>query len=254
MNNLLAYSLATAAALVASIVSGTAGFGGAILLLPALTALFGVEKALPLLALAQLVGNTSRALFGLKEIYWRAVLYFIAGAAPLAVLATLLLTSIPISYARTVAAAVILVVTVLEVGTVFSCLPRFLERLNPAPVPGLWLAGAGMLTGFISGIAGSTGPLPNAFFLRLQLAPAAYVTTDAAALGMVHATKLAAFGLDGTWSLPAWQLSSLIVAAMVVGTWFGRRVLGRVEAVQYRRWVALWMLVVAFSMFCAPSE
>ncbi|GAB4429485.1 MAG: sulfite exporter TauE/SafE family protein [Turneriella sp.] len=254
MTGLLAYGLAAAAALTASFVSGTAGFGGAILLLPALTALFGIEKALPLLAFAQLIGNAARAAFGFGQIHWRAVWIFSLGAAPLALLATGLLVVMPLSWARLATAGIVLLVTLLEIAVVFSLLPRVLERLKPTAFAGAWLSAAGGVVGFISGLAGSTGPLPNAIFLRLQLTPASYVATDAAAMGILHAAKLAAFGLDTNWRLPEWQLCSLIAAAMIMGTWIGRRVLGRVEEVRYRRVVALWMLVVALSMFFIPAE
>lgn len=254
MTPLLEYSLAMAAALVASTISGVAGFGGAILLLPALTLLFGIEKALPLLAFAQLVGNASRALFGLRTVHWRAVCYFLCGAVPLAVVATFTLTAIPRSGALYAAAAVICAVTLLEAGMVFSILPGYRERFKIPAAAGPWLSGGGALVGLFSGLAGSTGPLPNAFFLRLNLAPASYVATDAAAMGILHAVKLAAFGFDANWNLPGGQLAVSIAGAMVLGTWFGRRVLGRIEEIRYRRLVAVWMLVVAFSMFFVPAE
>jgi uncharacterized membrane protein YfcA len=250
----LAYGLAAVAALTASVVSGTAGFGGAILLLPALTALFGIGKSLPLLAFAQLIGNASRAAFGFRQIHWQAVWRFSLGATPLAIVATGLLLSMPVSSARRATAGIVLVVTLLEIAIVFSLLPRFLDRLKPPAIAGVWLTGAGALVGFISALAGSTGPLPNAIFLRLQLIPAAYVATDAAAMGILHATKLASFGLDANWRLPEWQLCTLIAVAMVTGTWIGRRVLGRVEEVRYRRLVAVWMLFVALSMFVIPAD
>lgn len=254
MTDSLAYLLAAAAALTASVVSGTAGFGGAVLLLPALTALFGIEKSLPLLALAQLVGNAARAAFGFGQIHWHAVWRFSLGAAPLAIAATALLFLMPLSWARQATAGIVLVVTLLEIAVVFSLLPRFLERFKPPAYAGPWLTGGGALVGFVSGLAGSTGPLPNAMFLRLHLVPAAYVATDAAAMGILHATKLAAFGVDTNWRLPEWQLCTLIAAAMVTGTWIGRRVLGRVDEVCYRRFVAVWMLLVALSMFLIPGE
>lgn len=253
MTDSLAYLLAAAAALTASGISGTAGFGGAILLLPALTALFGIEKALPLLALAQLVGNAARAAFGFRQIHWRAVFLFLYGALPFAVASMGVLVTIPVALAHYVAAVVVLGVTLLELAAVFSRLPGFLARFTPPALPGPWLAGAGAVVGFVSGLSGSTGPLPNAIFLRLQLAPAAYVATDAAAMGILHAMKLAAFGFTVNWRLPEWHLCTMIAAAMVMGTWIGRRVLGRVEEVRYRRFVAVWMLVVALSMFMLPA-
>jgi len=47
-------------ALVAAAISGAAGFGGALLLLPLLTHAVGPSLAVPLLTLAQIVGNLSR--------------------------------------------------------------------------------------------------------------------------------------------------------------------------------------------------
>lgn len=47
-------------AFVAAAISGSAGFGGALLLLPLLTHIVAVSGAVPLLTIAQLVGNISR--------------------------------------------------------------------------------------------------------------------------------------------------------------------------------------------------
>ncbi len=250
----LDHLLATAAALLASTVSGTAGFGGAILLLPALTAIFGIERALPLLAFAQLVGNGARAVFGLRQIYWRAVFVFLIGAAPLALVATGLLVVLPLVWVRYVATVLILLLAIFEIGVAFSYLPRWVERFKPPAVAGAWLVIAGAIVGFLSGLAGSTGPLPNAIFLRLPLSPTAYVATDAAAMGILHATKLAALGFAPNWRMPEDGLMGCVAFGMVAGTWIGRRVLGRLEEVRYRRLVALWMLCVALSMFIAPAD
>jgi len=70
----------------AATVSEAAGFGGALLLLPVLTWTVGPKAAVPVLTLAQLLGNLSRAGIGWRDIRWRPVLLFSAGA----VLASLL--------------------------------------------------------------------------------------------------------------------------------------------------------------------
>jgi uncharacterized protein len=49
-------------AFVGSALAAVAGFGGAAVLLPLLTALFGVREAIPILTVAQLLGNLSRCL------------------------------------------------------------------------------------------------------------------------------------------------------------------------------------------------
>lgn len=50
-------------------ISGAAGFGGALLLLPLLSKTIGTTLAVPVLTIAQLIGNLSRAFFGYKEIH-----------------------------------------------------------------------------------------------------------------------------------------------------------------------------------------
>lgn len=61
MNDSLVVALVAVAGLVASVLSAVTGFGGAAILLPVLVAVFGVRDAVPILTVAQLLGNASRA-------------------------------------------------------------------------------------------------------------------------------------------------------------------------------------------------
>ena len=61
------------AAFLASTLAAVAGFGGAAVLLPALAAAFGVRQAIPILTVAQLVGNGSRVWFNRRELDLRVV-------------------------------------------------------------------------------------------------------------------------------------------------------------------------------------
>ena len=45
------------ASFAASLISGAAGFGGSLLLLPVVTACIGAEMAVPVLTISQLIGN-----------------------------------------------------------------------------------------------------------------------------------------------------------------------------------------------------
>ena len=51
-----------AAALVASILAAVAGFGGAVIMLPVLVWAVGIQDAIPILTVAQLIGNLSRVI------------------------------------------------------------------------------------------------------------------------------------------------------------------------------------------------
>lgn len=75
----------------AAAISGAAGFGGALLLLPLLVVSVGAEHAVPLLTVAQLIGNFSRAGFGFRQIQWKPVGLFLVCAIPSAILGALFL-------------------------------------------------------------------------------------------------------------------------------------------------------------------
>lgn len=80
------YSSLILTSLIAAFVSGTVGFGGALLLLLVVTACVGAEVAVPVLTIAQLIGNLSRMAFGIKQIDWKSAGSFCATALPLAAL------------------------------------------------------------------------------------------------------------------------------------------------------------------------
>ena len=79
---MLVVLLLVVASLVASVLSGVTGFGGAALLLPVLAMVYGVRDAIPILTVAQLVGNGSRAWFNRAEISYPVVRWFALGSVP----------------------------------------------------------------------------------------------------------------------------------------------------------------------------
>ena len=68
------YGLLFIGSFIAAAISGAAGFGGALLLLPLLSKTIGTTMAVPVLTIAQLIGNLSRAFLGFKQIKWKPVI------------------------------------------------------------------------------------------------------------------------------------------------------------------------------------
>jgi uncharacterized membrane protein YfcA len=128
------------AAFAAAAISGAAGFGGALLLLPLLATTVGAVQAVPLLTVAQFVGNVSRAGFGFRQIRWKPVALFLAGAAPLSVAGAMSFVTLPKDLVtRCIGAAILLFVALKYYGVL---------DLKPGP---LLLAGGGGIVGFLSG-------------------------------------------------------------------------------------------------------
>ena len=57
---MMKYIILIIASFIAALISGAAGFGGSLLFLPVVTACVGAKLAVPILTLAQLIGNIAR--------------------------------------------------------------------------------------------------------------------------------------------------------------------------------------------------
>lgn len=81
--------------LVAGLLSGSVGFGGGMILLPVITYFYGVEVAVPVSTVAQLLSNFSRVVIGWKEISWKAVGWFLLLALPFTALGAFGFAKVP---------------------------------------------------------------------------------------------------------------------------------------------------------------
>jgi len=209
---------AAVAAFTLAALSAVTGFGGGVLLLPVFTALFGLRVAVPVLTLAQLASNGSRAWLNRDQLHGRLVGWFAVGAVPAAVLGGLLLTQAPLEPLQRLLGGFLLVVVVWR-------------RLRPHPRRprdrAFVLVGAASGAG--SALLGSVGPLTAPFFLARGLTRAAYVGTEAASALTLHAAKLAAYGAGDllTPTVLVWGLA--LTPATVAGAWVGRRAVGHLS-------------------------
>lgn len=225
------------AAFAAAAVSGAAGFGGALLLLPLLVSTVGVTHAVPLLTVAQLVGNLSRAGLGFSHIRWRPAGLFMLGAAPLSILGAMSFIQLPTNWVtRAIGLAILAFVTLKYLGVV---------RLRTGA---LTLVIGGGVVGFLSGLVGSAGPLGAAIFLSLGLPPVAYVASEATTALAMHGIKTIVYQRHIALDREFWILAALVSVAMVLGTWSARRVVERMPQQQFQRFVAVLLVVTAAYM------
>ena len=192
----------------AASISGVAGFGGALLLLPVLTALLGAKAAVPILTVAQILGNVSRAGFGFGEIRWKPVGLFVLGAVPASALGSLVFVDLPkqqVSLA--LGGFLLLVVVARRLG------------LGRRGIHSAWLVPGGVAVGFLSAVVGSAGPLGAALFLGLNLPPTAYVASEASTAVAIHLTKTIVYGRFALVGPGELALGGTLGLAMVLGSW-----------------------------------
>jgi len=221
----------------AATVSGAAGFGGALLLLPVLALVLGDKSAVPVLTVAQLLGNLSRAGFGRRDIQWRPALLFSLGAVPASLVGSRLFVAMPTPLVLRAIGGLLLAVVALR-HTSFG----------RRKVPQRLLAPAGAGVGFLSAIAGSAGPLGAAVFLGLKLDPQAYVASEAVTAVLMHLTKALAYGRYAALSRADVLRGLLLGGSLVLGSWTGRKLITRIPKRGFSLLVEALLIVSAVSL------
>ncbi len=225
------------AAFAAAAISGAAGFGGALLLLPLLVATVGEALAVPLLTIAQFVGNLARVSFGISEIQWKPVGLFLLGAVPLSILGAISFIELPKELiTRSIGGAILLFVVM-----------NYFGRVKIKSSPALLIMG-GSGVGFLSGLVGSAGPLGAAIFLSLGLTPVAYVSSEAITALTMHGIKTVVYRHYIAFDSEFWLLAMMLGVAMILGTWSARRVIKSVPQKQFQRYVSFLLFVIASYM------
>jgi len=196
------FALVLLLGLAAGTVGGLVGFGSSIMLMPALVLVFGPREAVPIMAIAAIMGNTSRVAAWWREVDWRAAAaYSITGIPGAALGASTLLSLRP--------GAVEIVMALFFLAMI--PLRRWMAGRN-WKLGLLHLAVAGGVIGFMTGLVVSTGPVNAPFFLMYGLVKGAYLSTEALASIAVYASKAVTFRHLG--ALPY----SIIAKGLIVGS------------------------------------
>lgn len=224
----------------AAIISGAAGFGGALVLLPVLTSVVGVKAAVPILTIASIFGNASRVWFGRKELQWKPIFYFLMAAIPLSIVGSYLFTDIDSKKIK------------LGIG-IFLLLIVAYRRLN---INKISLGNKGMLlgggvTGFLSGLAGSAGVIGAAFFLGLNLTATAYIASEAFTALTMHLTKTIVYSKYSLIGLTELYYGLFIGVAMILGSWTGKKIIERLPKHIFLIIVEILLIVSGIQMIAS---
>ena len=218
MNDPLNLLLLAGGAFVASALAAVTGFGGAAVLLPILVLIFGVRDAIPILTVAQLIGNGSRVWFNRSELALPVVGWFALGGVPAALVGGVLFASAPLSFLKRLLGIFLL-------GTVAY---RHLGKQRSLRLPLRGFAVIGAVFSFLSALLGSVGPIMAPFFLVYGLVKGAYIGTEAFATVVMHVTKLVAYGGTAILTLQSVAAGLALGPIMVLGSFIGKKILDRV--------------------------
>lgn len=238
------YLVVVAVALAAGVLSGVVGTGSSMLLMPVLTILYGPQQAVPIMAIAAIIGNLGKALSWWREIDWRACGAYCVTAVPGAMLGVRTLLALPPH------------VVDVALGAFFIAMVptrRWLARRS-LRLSLVQLSLIGAVVGFLTGIVVSTGPITVPVFIGYGLVKGAFLATEAAGSLAVYGAKVSVFEHFG--ALPARVVANGAItgASIMLGTFAARGLVARMSPAAFRAVVDGLMLSSGLSLLFAAAR
>lgn len=232
------YVILALVGLLAGTLSGSVGFGGGMVLLPVITYFYGVEIAVPVASIAQLISNVSRAGMGWREIRWRQVAWFLVPALPFTALGAVGFSLVDKALMTRLLCCALIIFSIMKLR----------GKMHLPPGRRTMLIGGG-LTGLLNGMLGISGPLSSAVFLTLDLSPVAYIVSEATAAASMHVVKALTYGQFGLMNASILEGGIFIGCAMMAGNFIALRFLRYAHKKSYQRFVAAVMIGVSVWLF-----
>ncbi|MBK8251209.1 MAG: sulfite exporter TauE/SafE family protein [Polyangiaceae bacterium] len=204
------------------ILTTVAGLGGGILLLLALSLVWGPVQALAVTAPALLISNFHRLVLFRKDLDKRVSWMFALGALPGSLVGGLLAARVPEG-----------ILTWMMIAMTLLAVTRALKLWSWNPSPGVLLP-AGAAIGVLTGTSGGAGVLVAPLLIASGLKGNAYIATAALCAVAMHSGRVFGYSASGLLSretlLHTATLSVALLVGNVIGKWARARFLNDQKA------------------------
>ena len=223
----------------AGAISAVAGFGIGSILTPLLGLGIGVKLAVAAAAVPHFAGNALR-LWTLRDRIDKSVLKTFGLMSAAGALLGAILHAIAAAPALKIVMAVILIAAG-ALGVL-----GWMERLRLGR-RGAWVAGG--VSGFLGGLVGNQGGIRAAAMLALNVRKEVFVATAVAIALVVDGARLPVYAFSvGPQLVGMWPLLLTSTAGVILGTLFGKVLLGRVPESAFRRVVSALLIALGVAL------
>jgi uncharacterized membrane protein YfcA len=226
-------------AVIAGAVAGVSGFGIGSLLTPLLAVSFGTKLAVAIVSVPHLVGTVARFIPLRKQVDRKVFLNFGTLSAAGGLVGALLNARLNSPWLTIVFGGLLLFAGL-------AGLTGFVDRMRFGRLMA-WVTGG--LSGFFGGLVGNQGGIRSAALLGFGISKEALVATATATALMVDGARMPVYlAIEGRGIFDAWPLLIVTIVGVLLGTYWGVRVLRRIEEQTFRRFLFSLILVLGVYM------
>jgi uncharacterized protein len=224
--------------------STIAAGGAATLLIPIISFLLGAHMVAPVISIAALIANPSRAFFFRHHVDWQVIRYLLPGSIVGAVIGAWSLSQMNIQIIQIVL-GLFLISYVLQ--------DKFSKTKLMIKMKLAWFLPLGFSVSFLSGLIGATGPVHNPFMLSYGLEKEKLVGTKAINSFVMQLTKLISYSSFGALTIQIAGYGIILGIGAVFGVFLARKHLAKTNLHQFRQYTLLLMffcgIVMLFKAF-----
>ena len=223
----------------AFVISTISGGGGALILIPATSALIGAPAAPPVINLGTFISRPSRMIMYWHDIDWGLTKYYVPSAIVGAGLAGLLFSRLNASWIQ-------LLVGIFLVSTLFQYKFGKIDKTFNMPKAGF--IPLGFIVAFISTIIGGLGPVLNPFYMNAGLQKEDLIATKTANSFFVGIAQIGSYAFFGVLTAKLWIYGLVLGLGAVLGNYIGKRFLAGMSVQQFRLLLLILMTVSGLYM------
>lgn len=225
--------------LIAWFFSTVAAGGAATLLIPVIAFFLGAQMVAPVISVAALLANPSRAFMFRKNIDWQVILYLLPGSIIGAIFGAWSLTHINVQFIQ-ILLGLFLISYVLQ--------DKLSKSKLSIKMKISWFFPLGFSVSFLSGLIGATGPVHNPFMLSYGLVKERLVGTKAINSLIMQLTKLISYGAFGALSIQIASYGIVLGAGAIVGVFLARNHLENIDIMQFRQYTLALIFICGIAM------
>lgn len=215
-----------------------AGFGLALIMMPVLSVLLGVEAAAPLVAVIALIAE------GFLLIYFRHALNF--QAVWRLSLGTIIGVPIGVWGLKQIDGRILL--TILGMLLILYGLYALLQFRLPALPQTIWAYLFGLASGLLGGAYNTSGP-PYIIYGNCRGWDQAQFKSNLQAVFVINVTMaIVSHGLSGNFTPFVWQNILFALPAIILGLWLGLRLDKRINPQTFRQIVLVLLIVLGLRL------
>lgn len=229
-------------AFLAGAISSVTGFGIGTILTPTLGFAVGVKLAVAAVSIPHFIGNGVRFWTLRRRVDKHVLKTFGVMSAGGALAGSLLHVFATNPALRSVLAVILILAGILGITGLSDRI-----RLGRA---GAWIAGG--VSGLLGGLIGNQGGIRAAAMLAFDVPKESFVATTTAIALIVDAVRLPIYAFHELHAVMAiWPYVLIASLCVLIGTWLGKSIFGRIPDNHFKRIVSLLLLILGLAMLTA---